>query len=255
MVSKVDKNWEKLGAKGPCYSVASQENYLREREGDESYEEFLFKTGEKQISNVLSLIKYRVSDSFCPTRSLDFGCGVGRHVVALSKVSNEVLGVDIAESMLKEAKKNIENYSIKNEKIARADDNLPNLDGSFDLIYSYGVFQHIPSKRGLKILCNLLDCLSESGICVIHIPYFRSSSYIRKIIHWGRLHIPLLNNIANLIKGKKFSDPMIFLNIYNLNQIFMLLNEKNINNIYIENNETRTKYNSVTLYCMNNKKE
>ncbi len=80
-------------------------------------------------------------------RALDFGCGVGRLVIPLSKIAESVTGVDVSESMLNEAISNCDNQNVNNANFIKADDNLSMLSGKYDFIHSYIVFQHIPTKR------------------------------------------------------------------------------------------------------------
>ena len=88
---------------------------------------------------------------------LDYGCGVGRLVVPFSKIGAHVVGMDVSESMLEEAKINCDSNGLDNVVLLKADDNLSALDHKFDLINSYIVFQHIPVSRGLTILKNMIS--------------------------------------------------------------------------------------------------
>ena len=57
-------------------------------------------TGETQIARVMGFIKEHLQGDFRPTRSLDFGCGVGRLLMPIARLSAEAVGVDVAPGML-----------------------------------------------------------------------------------------------------------------------------------------------------------
>jgi len=61
-------------------------------------------------------------------------------VIPLAGISESVVGVDVSESMLNEAKRNCESLSIKNVSFVKGDDNLSALNCKFDFIHSYIVF-------------------------------------------------------------------------------------------------------------------
>ena len=50
---------------------------------------------------------------------------------------------------------------------------LPFADGEFDVVYSDQVFEHIPNLIGL--IREIHRVLVPRGVCVAHVPYFRSS--------------------------------------------------------------------------------
>lgn len=134
---------------------------------DEAKEEF-FSSGLSQINHMLENIRKHIDPLYAAKNALDFGCGVGRLIIPLSKVVNNVTGIDVSDSMLNEARKNCETQFVSNVSLLKSDDNLLLLNGKYDLIYSFIVFQHIPVKRGVGIFKNLLSRLENGGVCVIH---------------------------------------------------------------------------------------
>jgi 2-polyprenyl-3-methyl-5-hydroxy-6-metoxy-1,4-benzoquinol methylase len=165
-----DREWEKYGKDEPYYGVLTDEKYYKSNLTDQLKEEF-FTSGYHQIDGVLRKIRKHIEPSFKICKALDFGCGVGRLVIPLAKISEEVTGVDVSESMLKEAQKNCEFYSIKNVTLVKSDDGLSSIKGKFDFIHSFIVFQHIPIKRGEWIFKNLLEHLEDDGVGVFHFTF------------------------------------------------------------------------------------
>lgn len=64
-----------------------------------------FRSGYDYIDHVIKLIKNHIYPTYTVNKAFDFGCGVGRLVIPLTEIADHVTGVDVSESMLKEAKK------------------------------------------------------------------------------------------------------------------------------------------------------
>jgi SAM-dependent methyltransferase len=95
------------------------------------------------------------------TRALDFGCGTGRSTRFLRDLGFEVVGVDIAESMLARARERDPDGDYRRVP----DGDLPGLDaGSFDLILSVFTFDNIPDfDRKVSLLTALRRLLAHGG--------------------------------------------------------------------------------------------
>jgi ubiquinone/menaquinone biosynthesis C-methylase UbiE len=230
--SNTDHEWEKFGETDPYFGVLAHEKYKKGNLSDDSKILF-FKTGEEYIHQVLANIRKHIAPTFTPQRVIDFGCGVGRLVIPLAKISQYVVGIDVSESMLKEAKKNCDLNSIENVKFIKSDDQLSALDGEYNFIHSYLVFQHIPVKRGECILEKLLAHLEPSGVGVLHFNYFYSTGLI-KIGRWIKSNIPLAGNFINLIRRRKFFTPQMQMYSYNLNKVLYILEKNGITNFYAQ---------------------
>ena len=95
------------------------------------------------------------------TRALDFGCGTGRSTRFLRDLGFEVVGVDIAESMLARARERDPEGDYRQVP----DGELPGLNpGSFDLILSVFTFDNIPDfERKADLLTGLRRLLTSGG--------------------------------------------------------------------------------------------
>lgn len=195
-------------------------------------EKKFFNTGEHYIKHIFANIAKHIDFEFIPERTLDFGCGVGRLVIPLSKRSKHVLGVDISQSMLNEAEINCNSRDIQNVHFMKSDHTISNLTGKFDLIHSFIVFQHIPSKYGEKIFETLLEHMADEGVGVFHFTYSVPSS--KKLICMIKNKFPITHNISNLIMRRPFSTPRMQMNNYNLNKLLYLIQQHNINELYSE---------------------
>lgn len=78
-------------------------------------------------------------------RALEIGCGPGRLLRPMSQFFDQIYGVDVSDSMVKLAREKL--YGIPNAfPYAIGGSDLKMFpDRHFDFVYSYAVFQHIPS--------------------------------------------------------------------------------------------------------------
>lgn len=170
-----DLDWQRYGKEDPYYAVLSTDKYRREHLNEQRLEEF-FTSGRENIDYILNVIRTQLDPSYRPARALDFGCGVGRLVTALAPNVASVVGVDISPDMLQEAKRNCEARGLRNVELVLGDEELSRVEGQFDLITSYIVFQHIPVARGEALFRNLISHLQEGGVAAIHFTYYTPSA-------------------------------------------------------------------------------
>src|SRR5580698_7033551 len=93
-------------------------------------------------------------------RALEIGCGPGRLVKPLSRHFGEIHGVDVSDEMIKLARQRLSD--IPNAHFHATNGASLGLfaDDSFDFVYSYAVFQHIPSRdvvlEYMREICRVL---------------------------------------------------------------------------------------------------
>jgi cyclopropane fatty-acyl-phospholipid synthase-like methyltransferase len=121
-----------------------------------------------------ALTQKYINPNFVPRTVLDFGCGVGRLLVPFAMVAEDVVGLDVSVSMLREARKNCNKRGLRNVHLKPSDDELSTLAGTFDLIHSCIVFQHIPMERGRAILSKLLRHVHPGGMGAIQLTYSKT---------------------------------------------------------------------------------
>ncbi len=228
-----DASWESWGKENPYYGVLTDNKFRRENLNEERKAEFL-ETGRLHVDRVLAMAAMHCGAITSRKSALDFGCGVGRLVLPLAGIFEHVTGVDISSAMLKVAEQNCVERGIQNAKFARSDDGLSQVEGKFDFIHTYLVLQHIPVRRGEKIIAHLLDRLSDDGILAIHFPFVRKDSILRKSIHLVRKNFSPLSVLVNVAKRKPWSEPFIQMNMYDTNRVLASLSEHGIKNVFLE---------------------
>ncbi len=159
-----------------------------------------------------------IDPGFKPARVLDFGCGVGRLTIPLASRSENVTGIDVSPSMLREAEKNCSERKAVNADFRPGLDSLGS-DQRFDFINSYIVLQHIPPDKGHAVITRLLEKLSPGGCGAIHMTYHDGSSLRGVITGFLRKKIQVFNYVFNLIKGDPMRKPYMQMNAYNMNGV------------------------------------
>ena len=233
LIENSDAAWERYGRLDPYFGVCNDDSYHTGNLNERARDEF-FRSGMEHLESVLDTIRCHFDPDFQPQRSLDFGCGVGRLLIPLSRISEQVVGVDVSEAMLSEAAKNCRVHSATNVRLARSDDRLSQVDGGFDFIHSVIVFQHIPPARGTAILRELMLRLERNGVGAIHITYGRNATALRKTIHWMRKYLPLVNSTVNLAQGRPFSYPMMQMNSYDLESVFGIIQGAGCTGVHVQ---------------------
>ena len=221
MKQHTDLAWERWGKQDPYFGVLADQKYRRAN--IKNTRANFFESGQLHITNVMA----EIEKHFGPVSkgsALDFGCGVGRLLVPLSKVFDRVSGVDISKPMLEEASKNLAEREIANVDLLESDDALSTLgDRKFDFIHTYIVLQHISPERGYVIVRNLLRHLSPVGVFFIHVSYRRNLRLERELVYLGCNKIPFAYILFNILQGKGVFEPRMEMNEYDVGRLLGIL--------------------------------
>jgi 2-polyprenyl-3-methyl-5-hydroxy-6-metoxy-1,4-benzoquinol methylase len=228
-----DTSWKKWGAKNPYYGVLTDEKFRRENLSDGAKAEF-FETGRIHVERILSITQRFFGTTDLRRSALDFGCGVGRIVIPLAAVFEHVTGVDISPGMLETAQHDCALRGIRNVEFASSDDGLTHVQRKFDFVHSYLVLQHIPVRRGERIITQLAQRLNDDGVLALHMPFSRNESVIRKFSHLLRKNFSPLSVLVNIAKRRQWNEPFIQMNMYDMNRILVLLSQNGIKDVFCE---------------------
>lgn len=239
-------NWEKFGKKNPYYWVTTDSRYKDATFNDDARQHF-FESADRYLDDIFKVIRTHVDARFNPTRAFDFGCGVGRITIPLARRCSYVFGVDVAESMVAEARANSAKESLHNVEFATTIDEVPKDTERFDFIHSIYVLQHIRIKPGLETVSRLLDLLKDNGVGMLHFTYHAEKSLRKKLLYWLSVHVPLFRGLNNIRKGNAYAEPMYEMNDYPLNQLLLLLRRKQCDHLYVRYTRDSS-YNGIMLF-------
>ena len=245
-----DMEWERWGKEDPYYGVITKEKFRSKNLTPEVKHDF-FESGYEHIARILRGCREHIDGDFAPKKALDFGCGTGRLVIPLARIAESVVGIDVSESMLKECRKNCDEQHLTNVTLVKSDDDLSGVEGKYDLIHSYIVFQHIPVYRGLHILAKLVEHLEVGGIGAIQILYAKTVTAKElflppppppsdTVVIWHAVK-NILRPIKRMIikppappPSDELREPEIQMNPYNVNALLYLIQSLGTKKIYIE---------------------
>ncbi len=108
-----------------------------------------FEIGEERAAILIDpvLSKYQIEKS--DKVSIDIGCGLGRFTQVLGRRFSKAIGVDVSDSMIAQAKATMSD--VPNLEFVVSDGvSFPKPDHSVDFVWSYEVFQHMPSNDVIK---------------------------------------------------------------------------------------------------------
>src|SRR5262249_39815985 len=153
------RTWEMLARKEPYWAVATWEKFRRQNLTADTRQEF-FQTGVDHIAFVFETIRSHLAPDFKPNSVLDFGCGVGRLLIPLAERCERVVGVDVSDTMLREAQENCHRGGLTNICLLKLQDMDSVASRPFDLVHSFIVFQHISPKRGEGLFRSLIQLVN-----------------------------------------------------------------------------------------------
>jgi SAM-dependent methyltransferase len=172
-----DADWNEIGHTEPWYGVLATGKFLMQNINAETISEF-YASGRQDMLPVVQTIERLFGAGFRPERALDFGCGVGRLCFAMADTAKSVTGIDVSLGMIAKAE------AFRNEARVTNVEFKTRLSGDdrFDWINSYIVFQHIPPRRGIVIMEELLTSLNSSGVVSIQLTYFHEQRDLQRSI-------------------------------------------------------------------------
>jgi SAM-dependent methyltransferase len=161
------RDWEEFASVGdPFWAVVADPKLKYGRWDADAF----YAGGRREIDAMMR----RAAELGRPARhatALDFGCGVGRLTRALGAHFDEVLGIDISEAMIGNARRLNAGHPHCSFALNVAADLGSLSDESFDLVHTRIVLQHQPSRAAIeRYLSELLRVLRTDGLLVFQLP-------------------------------------------------------------------------------------
>jgi 2-polyprenyl-3-methyl-5-hydroxy-6-metoxy-1,4-benzoquinol methylase len=145
-LARQQRDWEDLGRVDPLWAIASTPG---RRQG--GWDDNAFMDGGRRKCRRIVRWLDALGAPATRQRALDFGCGVGRVTIPLADHFGEVVGIDIAPTMIQQARSRAAATGQRNVAfLLNQDDDLRMLaDERFDLVFTSLVLQHLPSRRSI----------------------------------------------------------------------------------------------------------
>jgi len=221
-----DKGWERFGLDDPYHGVLTKDEFLKDH-FDQAAREAFFRSGQDYVAMVLGLAERQLCAGTHFNRILDFGCGVGRLALAFASHADEVVGVDISSGMLAEAKRNADEFGVRNAQWVLSDDDLTRVTGDFDLVHTFITLQHLSPERGYRMIHRLVGRLRHQGIGILHLTYANASRtpLVRRLLTTLYERVGFTYTLRNLLKQVPCDTPQMHMSRYDLSRVMLLLQE------------------------------
>jgi SAM-dependent methyltransferase len=165
ILNRFGRSWELLGQRNPFGAILTgSDGSIPEW----NLAEFLA-TGQADARRFMDDVQ-RIAPGVSRKRALDFGCGVGRVTRALAEYFDHVVGVDVAPSMISEARRINANAPTLSFVVNRASHLRQFQSGTFDVIYCRLVLQHMRPRFVRRYIPELIRLLAPGGLLMFQLP-------------------------------------------------------------------------------------
>ncbi len=208
-IRQLQKNWDAYGRQDPLFAIVS---WAEKKNNRWNLDEFL-QLGVQEIEALLAYIA-ELRHPLERGHALDFGCGVGRLTQALAPHFDRVSGVDIAPSMIEQAR-HINRFAERCQYYLNERTDLSLFpDNHFDFIYTNITLQHMEPRYSKGYLYEFLRILKPGGLLIFQQTGERTgdpgTSVSASPGWWGRLYRSLpqpLRRLAQKIRGLWVQEP------------------------------------------------
>ena len=164
-------NWHRFGLLDPLWAVDTKPG----TEGNRWELERFFANGRDTVAASMGPV-LTLRPDLGRVRALDFGCGVGRLTRGLEPFFEEVVGVDVAASMIDKARE-LSPPGSRCRYVLNTQSDLQVFDSaSFDFVLTFIVLQHMRQEYQAKYLGEFLRVLKPGGLCLFQLPHYLSNA-------------------------------------------------------------------------------
>lgn len=155
--------WNERAQEDAHYYVA----FGRREQNDEEF----FATAKDLVGELVAELKRLPQGATRgPRRALEIGCGPGRLLRPMSRYFDQIYGVDVSDAMVALAREKLHDVPNAFPHAIGGSDLKLFPDRHFDFVYSYAVFQHIPSADVVfSYLRETARVLRPGGVARLHL--------------------------------------------------------------------------------------
>jgi SAM-dependent methyltransferase len=193
-LDQLQRNWDALGRADPMWAVLTDPA----KRGNRWDAEEFFATGRREIAALEGQLE---ALGLAPARRehvLDFGCGLGRLTQALAERYARATGVDIAPSMVEQARA----FNRHGARVEYVVNDAPDLrrfaDDAFDLVFSHITLQHVRPPVALAYVAEFVRVMRPDGLCVFQLPSAWHGGLRMRL----RMALPEVFALARRLRGR-----------------------------------------------------
>lgn len=169
------------------------EDYEDKKDFYDKYREFCYRT-EWHIPLLIPFAEGKGK------KVLEIGCGNGADGIMFALNGAHYTGVDLTETAVEATREHFEIMDLKGTFKTEDAENLSFQDGTFDMVYSFGVLHHTPSPS--KAFKEVFRVLKKGGKTIIMLYHRNSFNYYVRILFYMRLKV-LFKIIKRIGKNSK----------------------------------------------------
>lgn len=195
---RMRESWDRRARRDAFY-------YVETAHWDGDVEAF-FALGEERARALVDPVLPGLPRPAAECSAVDLGCGVGRFSRAFAGRFREVVGIDVSSEMVRHAREANPPESYPNLRFEAGDGvTLPAADAAHDFVYSYEVFQHMPSEGVIRSnLREIARILRPDGLALLHVKTEPEGSPMRE----GLARV-VPDSAVRLVKRAVGRDPLV----------------------------------------------
>ena len=194
-LSTLRRHWDQFGRSDPFWAVLT----APDKKGNRWSTEDFLKTGRDEIAALIAYLDAK-GLGVRRHRALDFGCGAGRLTHALADHFAQVIGVDIAPSMINVARR-LHAARVNVEFRVNSSSRLESIESdSIDLVYTLLVLQHMRPRYIREYLAEFVRVLSPGGVLIFQLP---TDAAFPVIVEGGGLKRMLPVQVISIVRAMR----------------------------------------------------
>jgi len=188
LCEQISQDWTLLGMTKPHWSVLSADDFLPEHMAQHAPS--FYATGRADLGSLLqTLDRYGRTPGQFPSL-VEFGCGVGRVTLHLSRYFDHVTAVDISASHLAHCSQYLQRNGATNATPALSRPPDYGMAQPFDLWFSYLVLQHNPPPIMSAVLQRALTLLNAGGLAIFQVLTYGKGYRFKAADYLARPRVP-----------------------------------------------------------------
>jgi SAM-dependent methyltransferase len=198
VADRMRKSWDRRARRDAFYYVETA--HWR---GDV---EAFFALGEERTRTLVDPVLPELPRAAAECSAVDLGCGVGRFSRAFAARFSEVMGIDVSAEMVRQAREANPSERYPNLQFVTGDGvTLPAARETQDFVFSYEVFQHMPSEDVIRSnLREIARILRPDGLALVHVKTRPEGGRLR---HGAARLVP--ESAVRLVKRALGRDPLV----------------------------------------------